>query len=123
MHQIGMFILMAGFCGIPAFLVTGLTRNTVFGAIAHVALVMAYAIYLSVSGTRAQSQLASRSQAIKVLLIGLGFLGAGIYVTINGNPSDGPEAMTRSEIIHFGIIFILLGSGTATFALPACRAS
>ena len=129
MRVIGILFMIAGFIGIPAMGVVGVTRNIPAGVSLHLLVFAAYLGYLKYrTGSIAQTLLDGliRQTTVNwviVFLGGLVFTAIGFGIAIPGEPSSDPNSLSPDEKIYVGTVVALLGLGLVMMATGSLLAN
>ena len=112
-----MLTMIAGFLGVIAFGVLGATRSIPIAVITHGALFLGF---IAFSLRRSESFSEWRSMKIDaiysvhysiIILVGLVFVTAGLYIATLVEPGSEPNSMTKTDQIYFGAIIACIGGG------------
>lgn len=126
MHPIGLLLMITGFSGVPCLCLYGLSEKLSISLVVHSVLVLSYLVYAVKKEGSFKAWLNQRTDSyysvhpVVIVLIGILFTVIGIYIMIFGQPGKDPESMNLSEIIYFGAIFTLVGSGVFLVSLKDC---
>lgn len=114
--------MIAGFLGIlvlPIANVSGSVPLTVAVHVVSVLVIAAFWIRRAGSVTKWMDTRFTATYFVSpcfMVVAGLAFAGAGIFIACFVQPSAGAQAMKIEEIRYFGALFVLLGTGLTVFA-------
>ncbi|MEP4077018.1 hypothetical protein [Haloferula sp.] len=117
MHFIGMLMLISGFTGVIAFAVLGLTKILPLALCIHGVLFASALFYATKlpngirNLTHTNCEPLSKIKYLASICGGFFFLISGAYIATIIEPGDQPNAMSQSDQVYFGALFMLAGAG------------
>lgn len=120
---LGATLIISGFTGIPSWFMAGFTKRLFLAVAVHLAVVGVIVGWWIIRSGSLANWWSSHMRGIHAfhpviaVAVGLFFVAGGILVILYGHPGPGPNGMRPEQIIYFGMIFVLLGSGVTLLAL------